>query len=208
MSDMFRDAPIGQIVRFLSGNKFFKYPEEMEGFTLPETYNTALNASDPEKADSSSESEAPVKAEAPEMPELKHHVTTRSIRSGDVEGGQMALTRTKTRESTQPYTDERLEVEAELAAERTKSIPVIPQKTSDGTILVDWYTTDDPANPQNWSLGKKNFVALIICLYTFAVYTGSAIYTPSEEGVIRTFRVSPENASLPLSLYVLAYGMG
>ena len=207
MSEMLRDAPIGQILRFVTGNKVFKYPEEMEGFQLPETYNTALNASDPEKADSSSGSEAAVKPEVGDMPELKHHITTRSVRSGDVEG-QAALTRTKTRESTKPYSDERLEVEAELRAERTKSIPVVPQKTSDGTILVDWYTTDDPANPQNWSLGKKNFVALIICLYTFAVYTGSAIYTPSEEGVIRRFGISSENASLPLSLYVLAYGMG
>ena len=143
------------------------------------------------------------------MPELKHHVTTRSVKDGDLEGqGQLQLSRTKSREATTGYTEERLEVEQELAAERTKSIPVLPQKTSDGTILVDWYTTDDPANPQNWSLRKKNLVAFIVCLYTFAVYTGSAIYTPGELGVIERFGVSNENASLPLSLYVLAYGMG
>lgn len=208
MSDLMREAPFGQMLRFLTKNKVFKYPEELPGFQLPETYNTILNAPDSEKAMSSSRSgsEADVKA-ADDLPELKHHITTRSIKAGDLEG-QAALTRTKTRESTTPYSEERYEVERELAVERTKSLPIVPQKTSDGHILVDWYTTDDPANPQNWSLAKKNFVAFIVCLYTFAVYTGSAIYTPGEEGIIERFGVSPENALLPLSLYVLAYGMG
>ena len=213
MSDLLREAPIGQVIRYLTKNKVLKYPEELPDFQLPESYNTVLNAAPLEKAispadsagRSASESEAENKAD--DLPELKHHVTTRSLRRGDLEG-QVALTRTKTRESTTPYSNERLEVEEELAVERTKSVPIIPMKTSDGTILVDWYTTDDPANPQNWSLSKKNFVSLILCLYTFAVYTGSAIYTPGEQGVIQRFGVSAENASLPLSLYVLAYGLG
>jgi DHA1 family multidrug resistance protein-like MFS transporter len=84
----------------------------------------------------------------------------------------------------------------------------MPQKTSDGNILVDWYTTDDPANPQNWSNLKRFFISLIICLYTFVVYSGSAIYTSSEQGVMERFNVGPTAASLPISLYVLAYGLG
>ncbi|KAL6713226.1 hypothetical protein ACLMJK_009347 [Lecanora helva] len=217
MSDLLREAPIGQLLRYFTNNRVFKYPEEEPGFQLPESYNTVLNAaapvekvvspSDSAALSSGNESEEENKTEEQNLPELKHHVTTRSIKNGDLEG-QVALTRTKTRESTRAFTEERLAVEEELAVERTKSIPVVPMKTSDGTILVDWYTTDDPANPQNWSLGKKNFVALITGLYTFAVYCGSAIYTPGEEGVIREFGISAENASLPLSLYVLAYGIG
>lgn len=35
----------------------------------------------------------------------------------------------------------------------------MPERTKDGIILVDWYTMDDAANPQNWSSGKKAFVA-------------------------------------------------
>lgn len=206
MSDLIREAPIGQILRFITRNKIFKYPEELDGFQLPESYNTMLNAPDPDKTVSRSDSEAGEKM-AEDLPELKHHVTTRSVRSGDTEA-HAALTRTKSRAETTPYTEERLEVEAELAIERTKTLPIVPVKTSDGNILVDWYTTDDPANPQNWSLRKKNLVSFVICLYTFAVYTGSAIYTPGVEGVMRQFGISPENASLPLSLYVLAYGMG
>ena len=95
---------------------------------------------------------------------------------------------------------------ATLAPEPSR--PIIPERTSDGTILVDWYTTDDPENPQNWSQGKKAAASLQICLYTLAFYMGSAIYTPSAEGVMEVFGVGPEVASLGLSLYVLAYGLG
>lgn len=207
MSALIREAPIGQLLRFITGNKILKYPEEQAGFELPESYNTAINTTVEEKPTSSRESSENEKFE--EMPALRNQITTKSIRSGsagDLE--HAAITRTKSRESTMGYTEERLEVEAELAVERTKSIPIIPQKTSDGNILVDWYTTDDPDNPQNWSASKKHLISLIICMYTFAVYTGSAIYTTSEGGVIERFGVSEENASLPLSLYVLAYGMG
>lgn len=44
--------------------------------------------------------------------------------------------------------------------------------------------------------------------YTLAVYMGSAIYAPSEPGVIEAFGVSETVASLGLALYVLAYGIG
>ncbi|CAF9904389.1 hypothetical protein IMSHALPRED_000018 [Imshaugia aleurites] len=210
MSDLIREAPIGQLLRFVTKNKVLRYPEEIPGFQLPEIYNTMLNAADSEKfGPSRSDSEQGEKNLKNEesFPDLRQHVTTRSDKSGDIEAPAV-LTRTRTRESTKPYTEERLEVEAELQVERTKSTPIAPQKTSDGSILVDWYTTDDAANPQNWSNGKRAFVSMIICAYTFAVYCGSAIYTSSEGGVIKQFGVSPTDASLPLSLYVLAYGMG
>ena len=236
MSDLVREAPLGQLLRFLTGNRVFKYPEEAPDFQLPESYNTALNTSDShpitsahEKnsrrasrsgssssgSNSSSGADGPTKEKGEatnatkrdgELSELAKKAT---IEDADLEGSAPAtMRRTKTRESTLGYTEERLEVEQELAIERTKTIPIAPTKTSDGNILVDWYTTDDPANPQNWSNKKRFFVTLVICLYTFAVYCGSAIYTAGEEGVIERFGISIEDASLPLSLYVLAYGLG
>jgi hypothetical protein len=57
-----------------------------------------------------------------------------------------------------------------LEAEHTKSILIIPQLTDDGVILIDWYATDDPENPQNWSSLKKGIVVFILCLYTWTVY--------------------------------------
>jgi DHA1 family multidrug resistance protein-like MFS transporter len=47
-----------------------------------------------------------------------------------------------------------------------------------------------------------------ISLYTFVVYSGSAIFTSSYGGVIEAFNVSVPVASLGLALYVLGYGMG
>ena len=118
------------------------------------------------------------------------------------------LARTLSRQETTAYTEERLEVEMRDAIERTQSKPIAPAKTREGNILVDWYTTDDAANPQNWTTGKKGWVTFLICLYTFVVYTGSAIYTSSEPQLIDVFGINATDASLPLSLYVLAYGMG
>jgi DHA1 family multidrug resistance protein-like MFS transporter len=77
-----------------------------------------------------------------------------------------------------------------------------------GLVVVDWYTEDDPANPQNWSQSRKTLVSFIIFVYTFIVYAGSAIYTSSEEDVTSVFGVSITVSSLGLSLYVLGYGVG
>jgi DHA1 family multidrug resistance protein-like MFS transporter len=38
MLDIIRDSTFGQIVRFGSGNRFFKYDEEREGFQVPDQY--------------------------------------------------------------------------------------------------------------------------------------------------------------------------
>lgn len=85
---------------------------------------------------------------------------------------------------------------------------VLPTVTRTGDILVDWYTTNDPANPQNWSTATKCAVTAVICCYTFAVYAGSSIYSPAEQGIMEAFNISLPVASLGLALYVLGYGMG
>ncbi|KAK4961744.1 hypothetical protein LTR10_002235 [Elasticomyces elasticus] len=47
-------------------------------------------------------------------------------------------------------------------AERTISRTLAPVRTSDGIILVDWYRSDDPEDPHNWSSAKKLFVSFEI----------------------------------------------
>ncbi|KAH8804713.1 multidrug transporter [Xylogone sp. PMI_703] len=211
MADLIRDAPLGQLLRYITRNRILLYPEEKPGFELPDEWNTVLNSSEKEEhhrprhvrgLSSSGSSETTAE------PNDLEKVDTEKLdpQRDDLESG--SVTRTRSRLETTPYTEERLEVEAELAIARTKSRSLAPRKTADGNILVDWYKTDDPENPQNWSNGKRFVVSLIICIYTFVVYAGSAIYTSSEEGVIAKFGVTPLDASLPLSLYVLAYGMG
>lgn len=200
MSDIIREAPLGQFIRFVTRNKYFQYPEEKPDFEIPEAYRTAIEDKTAGSRSGSGSLVSPSPAEK-EKQFLEGHGPA------DLETATLARTISR-RSATAPFSEERLEVENELKLERTKTIPIAPQKTSDGNILVDWYTTDDPANPQNWSNGKRGTVALVICLYTFAVYTGSAIYTSGIEGVIHRFGVTPTDASLPLALYVLAYGIG
>lgn len=121
---------------------------------------------------------------------------------------RLHLTRTATGSSTRAYTQERFEEEAQHELERSKSIPIVPKRTRDGAILVDWYYSDDPENPHNWSNVKRLGITLIICFYTFVVYTTSAIYTSSQAGVQEAFGVSQLKSTLGLSIYVLGYGIG
>ncbi|KAJ7189532.1 major facilitator superfamily domain-containing protein [Mycena haematopus] len=74
--------------------------------------------------------------------------------------------------------------------------------------LVDWDGESDPENPRNWSFRKRAFVAFEISFLTFSIYIGSAIYTSSIPGLMAEFDVSLTTATLGLTLYVLAYGIG
>lgn len=46
MADIIRDAPLGQILRFVTGNRVLLYPEERPDFELPASYTTLLNSSE------------------------------------------------------------------------------------------------------------------------------------------------------------------
>lgn len=47
-----------------------------------------------------------------------------------------------------------------------------------------------------------------ICLLTFSVYIGSAIYSAGIEDVVKEFGVSQVKATLGLTLFVAGYGVG
>jgi DHA1 family multidrug resistance protein-like MFS transporter len=224
MSAYIRETPFGQIVRYLTGGKVFRYPEEEPGFKIPWL--------DPEVVEKAAEEEAQTqngneKALSPQStadhtPSVNEKTDPMREPAEDPEKGLSTIptqrssardltrvaTRTTTREQTRQYTQERFEVELQEAAERQQSSIIIPQKTADGITLIDWYETDDPANPQNWNSYYKAFVTFIIFLYTFGVYCASAIYTPAEPEFMRKFGVGQSKASLGLSMYVLGYGVG
>ncbi|KAK5938229.1 hypothetical protein PMZ80_009199 [Knufia obscura] len=213
-----RDAPFGQLVRLVTKNKYFKYQEELEGFEIPwqkaikEEKERAIEQSSPlstpaddiEKSigDAINAPAAGPHHDQHDLEALRQMATVRSIRTID------RANKTLTRESTKPWTRERFEAEQEEQAERAQSAIIVPVKTAEGITLVDWYSTTDEENPQNWSSGRKALVTAIIFFYTFVAYAASAIYTPSTEGVMHRFNVSLTAASLGLSLYVLGYGTG
>lgn len=204
-----RDAPFGQLVRLITGDKFFKYQEELPGFEIPwqkavrEEKEAALGA--PSRASTpdleTGHLGAPtISSHDPEA--LRQVATARSTRTID------GTSRTLTRASTRPWTRERFEAEQEEEIDRAQSTIIVPTKTADGITLIDWYSTTDPENPQNWSSARKLLVVFNIVIYTFVAYTASAIYTPSTEGIMERFNVSIIVASLGLSMYVIGYGSG
>ncbi|KAK5716867.1 hypothetical protein LTR17_016318 [Elasticomyces elasticus] len=257
LADLIRDAPVGQLLRYVTGNRVFLYPEEKADFDMPGCYASpdvgaqnkaltpipssnsgreSLDARDGEKkgvepSETPPNGVADLEKRALEAAEsrtpsdydreaLERMETSRSAFNKDLEKGisltETQLSRIGTRTAlAQSHTRADLEAafSASVAAQLSKepSRAIVPQRTADGNILVDWYTTTDvesKSHPQNWSTGKKALVSSQICIYTLAVYMGSSIYAPSAAGVMEEFHVSAEMASFGLSLYVLAYGIG
>ena len=215
MSALIRDAPFGQIVRFVTGNRVLQYPEERADFQLPGSYD--VNRKDEQlPIDQNApvaDSEGPATEEVvyPDPETVLEKVETESEEESVLERLQTIRTaqtartqisRVGTRTALQKSISRAdLEQQFSLATiEKGPSRPIPPEKLHDGTILVDWYTTDDPENPQNWTFGTKVVVLLQILMYTMAVYMGSAIYSPSIGGVMTRFGVSIGSASLGLSM--------
>ncbi|KAF9765412.1 hypothetical protein IL306_002305 [Fusarium sp. DS 682] len=224
MSDLIRDAPLGQLIRFITRNKYLQYPEEKPDFKLPESWVAVINNPDAIIEESSPSgntvlagtalaSSASSTVAAEEDPKLRaeNEKGEKNNENDDIEHADpqpMRLHRSRSPQETQAYTVDRLEADEQHDIEKVKSIPVVPKRTKDGSILVDWYFSDDNENPHNWTNNRRLGVSLIICFYTFVVYTSSAIYTSSTEGVMHAFGVSQLKATLGLSLYVLGYGIG
>ncbi|KAH6024557.1 hypothetical protein HBI83_065860 [Parastagonospora nodorum] len=227
MSALIRDAPFGQLVRYFTNNRILQYPEEQADFQLPAAYQTHARPS-PKRLPTSSTVASPVDYEGPATEEVEEPssdnvlVQKESISDddlNDLEKIQTARTqhtlrtqisRVGTRTALQMSISRAdLEQQFSLATvERGPSRPINPEQLDDGTILVDWYATDDTANPQNFSFWKKTAVLVQILIYTMAFYMGSAIYSPSIPGVQEVFGVEIQAASLGLSMYVLGYGIG
>jgi MFS transporter, DHA1 family, multidrug resistance protein len=219
MSALVRDAPVGQIIRYLTKNRLFKYPEEEEGYQLPENYqqfraNRPAPQPKPEPTPTEVEKDAEKRAEddSDDAASLDHTRTAADHES------MAASDRTLSKIMTRPSLNQvntRADLEAAYSnatrqetLQKEPSRAIAPQVTADGVVLVDWYSTDDQENPQNWSSRKKTIVVLQIYFYTLAVYMGSAIFTPSEPFIVEKMGISPNVAALGLSMYVLGYGIG
>jgi DHA1 family multidrug resistance protein-like MFS transporter len=227
MSALIRDAPFGQLIRYFTNNRYLQYPEERPDFQIPAAYrrhtrplpkrlSTSSTAASPEEP-ATEEVEQPVYPDPETVLEKEESLTDDD--APDLEKIQTARTQHTTRTQisrvgtrtalSKSISRADLEQQFSLASvERGPSRPIEPEQLDDGTVLVDWYDTDDKANPQNWSFGKKAVVLMQILTYTMGVYMGSAIYSPSIPGVMARFGVEIGAASLGLSMYVLAYGIG
>ncbi|KAI2640365.1 major facilitator superfamily transporter [Hypomontagnella submonticulosa] len=207
MSHILRDAPIGQFIRLITRNRVLRYPEEKPDFEFPEPWLQML------KADSTDFIFAPPKYRTDHLTSGSETAISTTSGANDLEEIELetrnpTTNRPRSPADTIPEVEQRYELGRRREQEKRLSLPIVPQTTKDGAILVDWYYTDDPENPQNWSKLRQHMVTSIICLYTAVIYTSSAIYITSNEGIMKEFGVNAEQASLGLALYVLGYGIG
>lgn len=139
MSELLRDAPFGQLVRYLSGNRLFQYSEEKPDFVLPEAY---IDSAVREKyLPNSTEQSRAVLEKSPSK-------TEKDIENADPDSSSTSddeIVRVKSasshiqRSHSNPASPARIEADIELAMHKTVSKPIAPTRTADGTILVDWY---------------------------------------------------------------------
>ena len=179
-----RESPLGQVIRFASRNRCLLYQEEKPEFVLPwqkaieedqssmeldkvmHQISSGVQSSTLEPSERKESHRSPIedaeleKQETIEEPEVAQ--TMVQERSRQELSRHTTISRTVTREQTMPWSTERIRTEEREAVERQRSRIIMPQKTNDGIVLVDWYTTDDPDNPQNWSLSKKVWVTWVL----------------------------------------------
>ena len=103
---------MGQIIYRLSGGKIFSYPEERDGFELPEKYR--------------SEKDKPSRFGREERQD---------------EGNRRAS------DSAETVVAQRSNDDNDNSGEGKKNEK---KDGEDDHITVDWYSEDDPENPQNW----------------------------------------------------------
>ncbi|KAG9253182.1 major facilitator superfamily domain-containing protein [Emericellopsis atlantica] len=68
--------------------------------------------------------------------------------------------------------------------------------------------TMNPANPWNWSTGKKAVHMVMLSCSALLASIGTSVMSPARSQIMEEFHVSSPVALLPLSLYVLALGLG
>jgi DHA1 family multidrug resistance protein-like MFS transporter len=177
-STFFRDSFVGRMLYHLSGHKIATHKEEKPGYVVLEKYLTGDLAASNRQDSVASSDSLTIPAEETEKKELA---------DGEVD------------DNGHPFGFETQEEIDEEVAHDVKD---------HGYIIVDWDGEDDPDNPYNWPLKSKIFFMLEIAFLTTSVYMASAIYTPGIEEIMHTLNVSQTVAILPLTLFVVGYGLG
>ncbi|GAA5993980.1 hypothetical protein JCM11641_006438 [Rhodosporidiobolus odoratus] len=225
--DIVRDSVFGQTINYLSKGRIFPYPEQRSDYQVPAHYlartssnevrdsrssdRTLNDASGRQSVDAGqiAQSSNGKKLERSYMTDQEKH--DRRLNDGVKREGQGGPDL-----ESGPGEEELNEEEKNRRKEEWKKNhpgTADPERAhADGLhdkyqYLVDW-EENDPANPQNWSTPKRTFVAIQISVLTAVVYIGSAIYTPSEQGLMAEYGVSQTVTVLGLTLFILGYGIG
>jgi hypothetical protein len=77
------------------------------------------------------------------------------------------------------------------------------------TLKVTWDSPEDPANPKNWSIGRKWAATLIVSAFTLVSPISSSMISPALSSISKEFNITNQvEAQLTLSIFVLAYAVG
>jgi DHA1 family multidrug resistance protein-like MFS transporter len=143
MFDLIRDSSFGQIVRYVTKNKYLQYSEEQKGFQHPHY---------------SQETEKPDTRNLPISPSevdchggTSEHLSTSATANNRADSNFDPLHPTEIGTESEDLEDalgtnpiERLVTQQTLhTLGKERTLVIEPTKTSQGIILVDWYTTGE-----------------------------------------------------------------
>jgi MFS transporter, DHA1 family, multidrug resistance protein len=211
MAELFRDTLAGQLLRFATGRRILQYPEERDPSICDRYLNKEKSANMALHGSTSRPEQAPKELPTPSHSDLptpqgdeKQEPLSDSRQNNAaaaVDGAQRPSSRASSGSAATANENNNALVNT------LSNTRVDPERGRDADI-VDWYGPDDPENPMNWGTWKKVWVTFEICLLTFSVYIGSAIYSAGIVDVSEVFGVSTVAATLGLTLFVVGYGVG
>ncbi len=70
------------------------------------------------------------------------------------------------------------------------------------------FADGDPGNPKNFSKAFKWYITMVVSITCFVVAFCSSVITADVPGVSETFNVSHEAALVPISVFVIGFGVG
>jgi MFS transporter, DHA1 family, multidrug resistance protein len=148
MHDLIRDSALGQVIRFVTRNKYLRYIEESESFQHP-YYSIQSRSSDlvaPPEAGSDTSSDTSVSLSETASKTEADDYNNSQFNATDASPPDLSQTVTRLDDSEdgvrEPNPIERLITQQSLhTVEQTRSQIIKPTRTTDGVILVDWYTT-------------------------------------------------------------------
>lgn len=192
---LFRDTTVGGLIRILSGNKYLQYPEEQNPEHFKRKYGKETQEQKQQEVEESNRrSEENWRRENPRdaAREARHNGSEDTLNAKEKPEKEESGSETS---SSSPQ-DRKKKKKAHHDEERGKDVNLVG------------FEPNDPENPMNWSTGKKCFTTGMICLLTFSIYVGSAIYSSGALSVEESFGVSESVAVLGLSAFVAGYGLG
>ncbi|KAL1721616.1 major facilitator superfamily domain-containing protein [Schizophyllum commune] len=174
---MIRDSTLGHILYYGSGRCWLSHPEDREDFNVPRRYTNEKGHTDGRERPRLAEANASSSDFTPRASDEETVV-------GDPRDSRATSELQKSEKGLSP-----------LVSPAGSS----PELDGDPN-MVTWYGHDDPANPMNWSLAKKSFFTLQLCVLTFSVYTSRKSLAPTCP--------SRPSECLGMTLFVFGYGIG